>query len=114
MDFQSMKRRELQALCKRNKIPANMTNLVMANALQALPIQEPGSSKSPCRGSSKRIAGGETGQEKKDVSSKTEVVAPGSVTKEKGVEMRVYSSRWSTTLLKRMMKELSLDEKAVL
>ncbi|GAB2221809.1 hypothetical protein Droror1_Dr00012999 [Drosera rotundifolia] len=157
MDFQSMKRRELQALCKRNKIPANMTNLAMANALQALPIvegleefleqretdmtespeksavttpivlrsstrqrnatvtkQEPGSSKPPCRGSSRRIAGGETGREKKGASSKTEVVAPGSVTKEKGVEMRVSSSRWSTRLLDRKMKELSLDEKAVL
>lgn len=157
MDFQRMKRRELQALYKRNKIPANMTNLAMANALQALPIvegleefleqretdmtespeksavttpmvlrsstrqrnatvtkQEPGSSKLPCRGSSRRIAGGETGREKKHVSSKTEVVAPGSVTKEKGVEMRVYSSRWSTRLLERKMKEFSLDEKAVL
>lgn len=29
-------RREIQALCKKNKIPANMTNLAMANALAAL------------------------------------------------------------------------------
>ncbi|XP_030935194.1 uncharacterized protein LOC115960431 isoform X3 [Quercus lobata] len=36
MDFHSLARKELQALCKKNKIPANMTNVAMANALQAL------------------------------------------------------------------------------
>ncbi|KAK4793284.1 hypothetical protein SAY86_023719 [Trapa natans] len=40
MDFHSLSRRELQALCKKNKIPANMTNLAMADALAALPQLE--------------------------------------------------------------------------
>ncbi|KAH0666872.1 hypothetical protein KY285_028078 [Solanum tuberosum] len=36
MDFHSLARRELQALCKKNKIPANLTNVAMADALQSL------------------------------------------------------------------------------
>ncbi|XP_065006661.1 uncharacterized protein LOC135637792 [Musa acuminata AAA Group] len=36
MDFHSLPRRELQALCKKNHIPANITNVAMADALQAL------------------------------------------------------------------------------
>ncbi|KAL3731870.1 hypothetical protein ACJRO7_028695 [Eucalyptus globulus] len=36
MDFHTMSRRDLQVLCKKNKIPANMTNVAMANALAAL------------------------------------------------------------------------------
>ncbi|XP_010492652.1 PREDICTED: aspartic and glutamic acid-rich protein-like isoform X2 [Camelina sativa] len=40
MDFHSLLRRDLQFLCKRNKIPANMTNLAMADALSALEIVE--------------------------------------------------------------------------
>ncbi|XP_008786837.1 uncharacterized protein LOC103705033 [Phoenix dactylifera] len=36
MDFHSLSRRQLQALCKRNRIPANTTNIAMADALQAL------------------------------------------------------------------------------
>ncbi|XP_019199769.1 PREDICTED: protein hook homolog isoform X2 [Ipomoea nil] len=40
MDFQTLTRRQLQALCKSNKIPANMTNVAMANALKALEFVE--------------------------------------------------------------------------
>ncbi|CAL5323497.1 hypothetical protein CsSME_00002175 [Camellia sinensis var. sinensis] len=40
MDFHSLTRRELQALCKKNKIPANITNIAMADALKALEIVE--------------------------------------------------------------------------
>ncbi|XP_057463037.1 uncharacterized protein LOC130753110 isoform X2 [Actinidia eriantha] len=40
MDFQSLARRELQALCKKNKIPANLTNIAMVDALKALEIIE--------------------------------------------------------------------------
>ncbi|XP_010453895.1 PREDICTED: uncharacterized protein LOC104735747 isoform X2 [Camelina sativa] len=40
MDFHSLLRRDLQFLCKRNKIPANMTNIAMADALSALEIVE--------------------------------------------------------------------------
>jgi hypothetical protein len=36
MDFHSLSRRELQALCKRNGVRANMTNSAMADALQGL------------------------------------------------------------------------------
>ncbi|XP_016448075.1 uncharacterized protein LOC107773143 [Nicotiana tabacum] len=36
MDFHSLTRRELQALCKKNKIPANITNVAMADALASL------------------------------------------------------------------------------
>ncbi|CAK7340122.1 unnamed protein product [Dovyalis caffra] len=36
MDFLSLSRKELQALCKKNKIPANMTNIAMADALKVL------------------------------------------------------------------------------
>ncbi|XP_078438319.1 uncharacterized protein LOC144708752 [Wolffia australiana] len=36
MDFHSLHRRDLQSLCKLNKIPANLTNVAMADALQAL------------------------------------------------------------------------------
>ena len=37
MDFHALPRRDLQALCKRNGIRANMTNVAMADALAALP-----------------------------------------------------------------------------
>ncbi|WVZ74065.1 hypothetical protein U9M48_022292 [Paspalum notatum var. saurae] len=37
MDFHALSRRELQALCKRNGVRANMTNAAMADALQGLP-----------------------------------------------------------------------------
>ncbi|CAL5069754.1 unnamed protein product [Urochloa decumbens] len=37
MDFLALPRRELQALCKRNGVRANMTNAAMAEALAALP-----------------------------------------------------------------------------
>ncbi|KAJ8771341.1 hypothetical protein K2173_026518 [Erythroxylum novogranatense] len=40
MDFHILSRRELQALCKKNKIPANLTNVAMADALQALQLVE--------------------------------------------------------------------------
>ncbi|XP_024995082.1 uncharacterized protein LOC112528314 [Cynara cardunculus var. scolymus] len=40
MDFQTLNRRELQALCKLNKIPANMTNIAMADALKSLETVE--------------------------------------------------------------------------
>ncbi|OVA18463.1 hypothetical protein BVC80_1833g141 [Macleaya cordata] len=40
MDFHGLSRRELQSLCKKNKIPANMTNIAMADALSALPNVE--------------------------------------------------------------------------
>ncbi|XP_042016697.1 uncharacterized protein LOC121764743 isoform X2 [Salvia splendens] len=40
MDFHSLSRRELQALCKRNNLPANVTNVDMADSLQALDIVE--------------------------------------------------------------------------
>ncbi|XP_059631560.1 uncharacterized protein LOC132274328 [Cornus florida] len=36
MDFRSMKRKELQALCKKHNIPANLTNMDMANKLSSL------------------------------------------------------------------------------
>ncbi|KAL9296191.1 hypothetical protein ACSQ67_022087 [Phaseolus vulgaris] len=36
MDFHSLARKQLQALCKKNKIPANITNVAMADALAAL------------------------------------------------------------------------------
>uniref|UniRef100_K3YQR0 Uncharacterized protein n=1 Tax=Setaria italica TaxID=4555 RepID=K3YQR0_SETIT len=36
MDFNALSRRELQALCKRNGVRANMTNAAMAEALQGL------------------------------------------------------------------------------
>ncbi|KAF8412882.1 hypothetical protein HHK36_000854 [Tetracentron sinense] len=36
MDFQSLSRKELQTLCKKNKIPANMTNVAMADSLKGL------------------------------------------------------------------------------
>ncbi|MCD7460605.1 hypothetical protein HAX54_043883 [Datura stramonium] len=36
MDFENMKRKELQALCKEHGIPANLTNLEMANKLSSL------------------------------------------------------------------------------
>lgn len=36
MDFHRLSRRDLQALCKRNKIPANMTNVSMADSLKSL------------------------------------------------------------------------------
>ncbi|KAJ4720988.1 Zinc finger, CCHC-type [Melia azedarach] len=36
MDFHSLTRKELQTLCKKNKIPANITNVAMADALTAL------------------------------------------------------------------------------
>nr|CAB3485630.1 unnamed protein product [Digitaria exilis] len=37
MDFLALPRRDLQALCKRNGVRANMTNVAMAEALAALP-----------------------------------------------------------------------------
>ncbi|PUZ48711.1 hypothetical protein GQ55_7G268400 [Panicum hallii var. hallii] len=40
MDFLALPRRDLQALCKRNGIRANMTNAAMAEALAALPTSQ--------------------------------------------------------------------------
>ncbi|XP_021282426.1 uncharacterized protein LOC110415186 [Herrania umbratica] len=40
MDFHCLTRKELQTLCKKNKIPANITNVAMADALKALEIVE--------------------------------------------------------------------------
>ncbi|CAN8260583.1 unnamed protein product [Cochlearia groenlandica] len=40
MDFDSLTRRDLQFFCKKNKIPANMTNLAMSDALKSLEIVE--------------------------------------------------------------------------
>ncbi|KAJ0014796.1 hypothetical protein Pint_21582 [Pistacia integerrima] len=40
MDFHSLARKELQTLCKKNKIPANMTNVAMAEALADLEFVE--------------------------------------------------------------------------
>ncbi|KAJ8427937.1 hypothetical protein Cgig2_023313 [Carnegiea gigantea] len=40
MDFHSLKRRDLQALCKKNNIPANITNAAMADALKSLETVE--------------------------------------------------------------------------
>nr|CAB3485874.1 unnamed protein product [Digitaria exilis] len=37
MDFHALSRRELQALCKRNAVRANMSNAAMADALRSLP-----------------------------------------------------------------------------
>ncbi|KAG8066082.1 hypothetical protein GUJ93_ZPchr0004g39860 [Zizania palustris] len=37
MDFHALPRRDLQALCKRNGVRANMTNVAMAEALASLP-----------------------------------------------------------------------------
>ncbi|KAI5347328.1 PREDICTED: dentin sialophospho [Prunus dulcis] len=36
MDFSSLTRKELQALCKKNKLPANLTNVAMADSLKVL------------------------------------------------------------------------------
>uniref|UniRef100_A0A0A0LG18 Uncharacterized protein n=1 Tax=Cucumis sativus TaxID=3659 RepID=A0A0A0LG18_CUCSA len=36
MDFNTLSRREHQALCKRNKIPANITNVIMADTLPSV------------------------------------------------------------------------------
>lgn len=36
VDFHSLGRKDLQILCKKNKIPANMTNAAMAAALESL------------------------------------------------------------------------------
>ncbi|OMO66652.1 hypothetical protein CCACVL1_21038, partial [Corchorus capsularis] len=40
MDFHSLTRKELQTLCKQNKILANITNVAMADALKALETVE--------------------------------------------------------------------------
>ena len=36
MDFHTLSRKQLQTLCKKNKIPANIANVAMADALAAL------------------------------------------------------------------------------
>ncbi|KAL5054887.1 hypothetical protein RYX36_035569 [Vicia faba] len=56
MEFHGLPRKELQALCKKNKIPANMTNVAMADALAALPqVEGLGETVNPKEG------GGDTG-----------------------------------------------------
>ncbi|KAH0462819.1 hypothetical protein IEQ34_010394 [Dendrobium chrysotoxum] len=40
MDFHSLARRDLQFLCKKNRVPANLTNVAMAKALEALETVE--------------------------------------------------------------------------
>ncbi|CAI9275434.1 unnamed protein product [Lactuca saligna] len=40
MDFETLNRRELQALCKLNKIPANITSIAMVDALKSLKTVE--------------------------------------------------------------------------
>jgi hypothetical protein len=37
MDFHALSRRDLQTLCKRNAVRANMSNAAMADALRSLP-----------------------------------------------------------------------------
>jgi len=49
MDFLALPRRDLQALCKRNGIRANMTNVAMAEALAALPTVRMASPACPSR-----------------------------------------------------------------
>ena len=46
MDFNTLSRRELQALCKLNGVRANMTNLAMVEALHSLPSVRPDSTPS--------------------------------------------------------------------
>jgi len=43
MDFHTLSWRELQVLCKRNDICANMTNAAMAEALESLDLVSPDS-----------------------------------------------------------------------
>ncbi|PKU69285.1 hypothetical protein MA16_Dca002555 [Dendrobium catenatum] len=40
MDFHSLARRDLQFLCKKNRVPANLTNVAMAKVLEALETVE--------------------------------------------------------------------------
>ncbi|PIN03637.1 hypothetical protein CDL12_23837 [Handroanthus impetiginosus] len=69
MDFHRLARRELQTLCKKNKIPANMTNVAMADALKALEIVE-GIEEflQPCQS--------ETAQSSIESSARSEVTSP--------------------------------------
>jgi hypothetical protein len=43
MDFHTLSRPELQVLCKRNNVRANMTNAAMAEALESLDFVSPNS-----------------------------------------------------------------------
>ncbi|XP_058206382.1 uncharacterized protein LOC131319937 isoform X6 [Rhododendron vialii] len=136
MDFHSLKRRDLQALCKRNKIPANITNVAMADALTALDVVQgieeflnPSSVESP----EKTVkaspcvprTGGRTTTSRKSIKEEAASVqistrarrgtrkataeegTPGNQKEEVSVQ-KMYSRR-STRLLEKKMMELNLN-----
>ncbi|KAI8565222.1 hypothetical protein RHMOL_Rhmol03G0243100 [Rhododendron molle] len=137
MDFHSLKRRDLQALCKKNKIPANITNVAMADALAALDIVQgieeflnPSSVESP----EKTVkaspcvprTGGRTTTSRKSIKEEAASVqistrarrgtrkataeegTPGTQKEEVSVQ-KMYSRR-STRLLEKKMMELNLND----
>ncbi|KAG5403316.1 hypothetical protein IGI04_009435 [Brassica rapa subsp. trilocularis] len=112
MDFHSLLRRDLQFLCKINKIPANMTNLAMADALKSLETSLDGEldqesviknvkfdvAKTPAVRSTRKASCSSKAQESK----KVEMV------------QSAYSTRRSTRLLEKCMADLSLKTKETL
>ncbi|KAF7147189.1 hypothetical protein RHSIM_Rhsim03G0220700 [Rhododendron simsii] len=137
MDFHSLKRRDLQALCKKNKIPANITNVAMADALTALDVVQgieeflnPSSVESP----EKMVkaspcvprTGGRTTTSRKSIKEEAASVqistrarrgtrkataeegTPGNQKEEVSVQ-KMYSRR-STRLLEKKMMDLNLND----
>ncbi|KAL8538325.1 hypothetical protein ACS0TY_000346 [Phlomoides rotata] len=82
MDFHMLSRRDLQALCKRNKIPANITNVAMAESLKALEFVEGMEEFS-------QSCQSETAQSSIESPLKNEVTSPLKKKKERSVQIKI-------------------------
>ncbi|GFZ15977.1 hypothetical protein Acr_25g0003860 [Actinidia rufa] len=132
MDFQSLARRELQALCKKNKIPANLTNIAMIEGIEDFlkPCESEtaeSSFASPekmlrlCRAaererllaSARRKIEAQLKEEDEDknnavASARRKMETP---MREEISVQKAYSTRRSTRLLEKKMMELDLNKK---
>ncbi|KAL8129060.1 hypothetical protein V2J09_018215 [Rumex salicifolius] len=130
MDFHTLSRRDLQALCKKNKIPANMTNVAMAEALQSLQTVEgleevlahPATDSLQTPAKSLAASNRQRTVKKEPETSKMtrtqrgtrkagEETAQSTLKKaESSTVQQAYSTRRSTRLLEKQMGQLSLKE----
>ncbi|XP_017238882.1 uncharacterized protein LOC108211718 isoform X2 [Daucus carota subsp. sativus] len=120
MDFHCLARKDLQTLCKMNKIPANRTNVAMAEALSSLNIVK--GIEKYCKSTESSAAGSSVESPEKNVvtSPKTigrrkQVTATPVTRRKKRVSpvktlQRVYNTRLSAKLLKKEKVESEKKE----
>ncbi|CAN8269827.1 unnamed protein product [Cochlearia groenlandica] len=124
MDFDRLQRRDLQFFCKRNQIPANMTNVAMAAALKSLETVEGMDEYMNQSPSMNMPSGARTAARRKTAKDETEtselvtrscyVKGKSSLDQEYTPSARraqVYSTRRAVRLLEESMADLSLKTK---